>query len=223
VDDNTLGLLTVVAKQLRDVRTQFADLSKQPGPRGTHGDKGDQGDTGSKGDKGDQGDTGPKGDKGDQGDTGSKGDKGDHGDTGPKGDKGDQGDTGPAPEHEWRGTKLRFRQPDDEWGKFVDLAGKADTTKLPRAVYVATTPGPAGPSGDAGADAAGKTLVYTGDKLTEVLSYSDAAKTTLVERRVLNYTGNTLTVIQFYDGAGSLTKTRTLTYALGVVSGYTDT
>ena len=82
--------------------------------------------------------------------------------------------------------------------------------------------GPAGPSGDAGADAAGKTLVYTGDKLTEVLSYSDAGKTTLVERRVLNYTGNTLTTIQFYDGAGSLTKTRTLTYALGVMSGYTD-
>lgn len=80
--------------------------------------------------------------------------------------------------------------------------------------------GPAGPSGDAGA--AGKTLVYTGDKLTEVLSYSDAAKTTLVGRRALNYTGSTLTVIQFYDGAGSLTKTRTLTYALGVMSGYTD-
>lgn len=82
--------------------------------------------------------------------------------------------------------------------------------------------GPAGPSGDAGADAAGKSLVYTGDKLTEVLSYSDAAKTTLVERRVLNYTGNTLTTIQFYNGAGSLTKTRTLTYSLGVMSGYTD-
>lgn len=83
--------------------------------------------------------------------------------------------------------------------------------------------GPAGPSGDAGADAAGKSLVYTGDKLTEVLSYSDAGKTTLAERRVLNYTGNTLTTIQFYDGAGSLTKTRTLTYSLGVMSGYTDT
>ena len=82
--------------------------------------------------------------------------------------------------------------------------------------------GPAGPSGDAGADAAGKSLVYTGDKLTEVLNYSDAGKTTLVERRVLNYTGNTLTTIQFYNGAGSLTKTRTLTYSFEVMSGYTD-
>lgn len=82
--------------------------------------------------------------------------------------------------------------------------------------------GPAGPSGDAAAGAAGKTLTYSGGKLTEVLSYSDAAKTVLVERRVLSYTGSDLTTIQFYDGAGALTKTRTLAYSGGVLSGITD-
>lgn len=85
--------------------------------------------------------------------------------------------------------------------------------------------GPAGPQGPSGTSESypGKTLLYSAGRVSEVLSYSDAGKTTLVERRVLNYTGNTLTMIQFYDGIGSLTKTRTLTYALGVVSGYTDT
>lgn len=41
--------------------------------------------------------------------------KGERGDPGPKGDK---------PAHEWKGTKLRFEQPDGAWGKFVDLKGK---------------------------------------------------------------------------------------------------
>lgn len=84
--------------------------------------------------------------------------------------------------------------------------------------------GPAGPQGPSGTGTSypGKTLTYSGGKLTEVLSYSDAAKTVLVERRVLNYTGSDLTTIQFYDGAGALTKTRTLAYSGGVLSGITD-
>lgn len=84
--------------------------------------------------------------------------------------------------------------------------------------------GPAGPQGPSGTGTSypGKTLTYSGGKLTEVLSYSDAAKTVLVERRVLSYTGSDLTTIQFYDGAGALTKTRTLAYSGGVLSGITD-
>jgi hypothetical protein len=27
------------------------------------------------------------------------------------------------PAHEWRGTKLRFEQPDGDWGEFKDLQG----------------------------------------------------------------------------------------------------
>ena len=41
-----------------------------------------------------------------------------------KGDKGDKGETGPMPDHQWKGTKLRFQKQDGEWGKFVELKGK---------------------------------------------------------------------------------------------------
>lgn len=41
---------------------------------------------------------------------------------GAKGDKGEDGAVGPMPRHEWKGTKLRFEQPDG-WGQWVDLKG----------------------------------------------------------------------------------------------------
>jgi hypothetical protein len=82
--------------------------------------------------------------------------------------------------------------------------------------------GPAGPPGN-GIAYPGRTLNYTGSSLTEVLLYTDAAKTVLAERRVLNYTGNVLTSLSFYDGAGALTKTRTLTYSGGVLTSVIDT
>lgn len=43
---------------------------------------------------------------------------------GEQGEKGDKGDPGPAPEHEWQGTKLRFKKPDGKWGKYTDLKGE---------------------------------------------------------------------------------------------------
>lgn len=43
---------------------------------------------------------------------------------GEKGDRGPQGEAGPAPDHEWQGTKLRFRKPSGKWGKFTDLKGE---------------------------------------------------------------------------------------------------
>lgn len=42
---------------------------------------------------------------------------------GDKGDKGDAGAVGRPPRHEWRGTKLRFENPDGTWGEWVDLQG----------------------------------------------------------------------------------------------------
>ena len=82
--------------------------------------------------------------------------------------------------------------------------------------------GPAGPAGEAASTYPGKTLVWAQGKLTEVLLYSDAAKTQLVERRVMTYTGDVLTSIAFYDGDGTLTKTRTLGYGSGVLTGVTE-
>jgi hypothetical protein len=43
---------------------------------------------------------------------------------GPKGPKGSKGNDGSAPEHEWSGTSLRFKNPDDSWGPWVNLVGK---------------------------------------------------------------------------------------------------
>lgn len=37
--------------------------------------------------------------------------------------RGEQGPKGDKPDHEWKGTKLRFEKPDGSWGKFVDLKG----------------------------------------------------------------------------------------------------
>ena len=82
--------------------------------------------------------------------------------------------------------------------------------------------GPAGPPGS-GVSYPGRTLTYTGITLTEVLLYLDAAKTQLAERRVLAYSGSVLNTISFYNGAGALTKTRTLSYSSGVLTGVTDT
>ena len=42
---------------------------------------------------------------------------------GSKGDKGDRGPKGDAPAHEWKGTQLRFEQPEGGWGALVDLQG----------------------------------------------------------------------------------------------------
>lgn len=37
--------------------------------------------------------------------------------------KGDKGDKGDMPNHQWKGTKLRFEKPNGGWGKWVDLKG----------------------------------------------------------------------------------------------------
>lgn len=39
------------------------------------------------------------------------------------GEDGKDGERGPMPDHEWKGTSLRFQKPDGTWGKFVDLKG----------------------------------------------------------------------------------------------------
>lgn len=38
--------------------------------------------------------------------------------------RGTNGDTGPMPAHEWKGSRLRFQNPDGTWGEWVDLRGK---------------------------------------------------------------------------------------------------
>ena len=145
-----------------------------------------------------------------------QGPKGDQGDPGPKGDRGDVGQTGLPPAHEWIGTKLRFKLPDGKWGKPTDLKGAPGERGSVGAVSVASAPS------DASSNFHGKTLVWAQGVLSEVLLYLDAAKTQLAERRVLNRTGSTLTSIDFFDGAGAPTKTRTLSYSSGALTGVTE-
>lgn len=40
------------------------------------------------------------------------------------GEQGPKGDTGPMPRHDWKGTALRFQNPDNTWGERVDLKGE---------------------------------------------------------------------------------------------------
>lgn len=218
---NELNLIAVIAKGLADLKASFRTLSKQEGPPGPKGDKGDPGEPGPKGDKGDPGAPGPKGD---QGETGPKGDTGDPGAPGPKGDQGEpgpKGDKGDAPEHKWDGTKLAFRHPDGSWGKKVDLRGpKGDVGS--RKVVVAAGNNPPTDPPSSGAGYPGKTLVWSQGILAEVLLYSDAEKTQLAERRILDYASGLLASVRYFDASGVQTKARTLGYAGGVLTSVTE-
>ncbi len=68
----------------------------------------------------------------------------------------------------------------------------------------------------------GKTLIWASGILTEVLLYLDAAKTQLAEHRILNRTSGILTSINFFDGDGAATKTRTLGYTSGALTSVTE-
>ena len=89
---------------------------------GPKGDPGPIGRTGERGRRGRRGMIGPAGKDG-VSVIGRQGEQGPPGPEGPPGPKGDKGDTGLPPEHQWDGTRLRFRNPDGTWGVFVRLKG----------------------------------------------------------------------------------------------------
>jgi hypothetical protein len=66
---------------------------------------------------------GPSGERGAQGEQGIEGKQGPQGPRGPEGPRGPTGPVGPRPDHEWKGTELRFENPDGSWGDYVDLQG----------------------------------------------------------------------------------------------------
>ena len=68
-----------------------------------------------------------------------------------------------------------------------------------------------------------KTLTYAVDKLVQVDEFTNAAKTVLVKRKTLVYTGDLLTSILMYNGSLTLVSTRILTYSSGVLVGVTET
>lgn len=101
-----------------------------PGPTGPAGVDGVDGIDGRPGKDGAPGPAGRNGRDGERGPEGPQGIQGPPGPAGPAGRDGrdgadgEDGERGPPPEHEWSGTKLRFRQPSGAWGPWVDLQGK---------------------------------------------------------------------------------------------------
>ena len=115
MDSNDRGILTLLAKAVRDLRAQFTALSREPGPPGKDGAPGKDGLDGKDG----------VGIRGLAGADGADGARGPDGPQGVPGADGERGPVGPMPKHEWRGTQLRFQQTDNRWGKWVDLQGPA--------------------------------------------------------------------------------------------------
>ena len=83
--------------------------------------------------------------------------------------------------------------------------------------------GPSGPSA-LGVPILGQTLVMAGPVLDSVLLYSDAEKTTLVERRKLYYSiEGRLSWVESLDSVGALVSTKTLQYVDGTLVGTVTT
>ena len=142
MDSNDRGILTLLAKGLRDLRAQVVNLARQPGPAGKDGRDGKDGLDGKDG----------IGLRGLAGSAGADGARGQDGPQGVPGVDGERGPPGPMPKHEWKGTQLRFQQTEGRWGKWVDLQGKPGKTGSSGSVYVNSPPGGAGisntPSGN---------------------------------------------------------------------------
>lgn len=112
MQSNESALLAVIAKQLRELRDAFKSLAKQAGPSGRDGRDGKDG---------------ARGERGPVGADGARGERGPAGPRGPAGRDGvdgRDGERGPMPDHQWKGTKLRFQKPDGAWGKYTDLKGE---------------------------------------------------------------------------------------------------
>jgi hypothetical protein len=142
-----VALLTEALAKLKDRVDAIVmpeSIKGDQGDKGEKGDKGDQGDAGKDGADGKDGERGADGKDGKDGKDGLDGRDGIDGKNGQDGKDGQdgqdgtngidgkngvdglsiKGDKGDKPNHEWKGTKLRFELPSGEWGKAVDLAGK---------------------------------------------------------------------------------------------------
>ena len=217
MDSNDRGIITLLARAVRDLREQFAALSREPGPPGKDGAPGKDGVDGKDG----------IGIRGLAGANGRDGADGRDGRDGVDGKDGERGPMGPMPKHEWKGTKLRFQKPDGGWGKYTDLKGERGPAG---ATGVAIGGGGGSGWSPSGLPAASnaqpplrRELLYTAEKLSEVRIYQDGA--TLSEVRQLAYDGHgRLASITYRDGSMVVTHTRTLGYdGTGLLSAITDT
>ena len=98
------------------------------GDDGPAGPQGIQGVTGNIGATGPQGATGATGAQGIAGPTGNTGPSGSQGATGSSGPTGATGATGAAPDHNWSGYSLRFKNPNGTNGNYTNLRGATGAT-----------------------------------------------------------------------------------------------
>lgn len=135
-------MIATLVEAVAKLRSQFNEqkaLGYIKGDKGDQGYKGEDGKDGINGKDGIDGKDGKdgidgidgvdgidgkNGRDGLRGFTGKDGLNGLNGTDGKDGEKGDKGDKGDKPNHEWKGTKLKFELPSGEWGKEIDLAGK---------------------------------------------------------------------------------------------------
>lgn len=160
------------------------------------------------GPKGERGDPGRDGVDGKNGADGKDGADGARGSRGPAGADGDDGERGPMPDHQWNGTKLRFEEPDGEWGPYVDLKGDKGDKGSTGANGAPGAQGPQGPKGDPGGPAnleagEGITLVTDSSGLTDVSFNADTAE-------VANLPGATYKTVQ---------KTIDVMFSPGIITG----
>ena len=111
-----------VEVKIKEVAQAVEDIELLEAEKGERGERGERGEQGIKGDKGD---AGRDGKDGLDGIDGNDGEQGLQGEIGAPGDPGEDGLMGPRPEHEWKGTKLRFETRDGKWGRWTDLRGKS--------------------------------------------------------------------------------------------------
>lgn len=98
-------------KMRKEVDAQLKKLRDNPPKNGERGPEGKMGIQGLPGKQGERGPAGPEGPEGPPGPIGF---------TGPQGPRGPMGI---IPDHEWQGTRIRFKKPNGEWGEFVNLQG----------------------------------------------------------------------------------------------------
>jgi len=102
----------------------LASLAGEPGANGKDGKDGRDGIDGIDGKDGSQGEKGERGEAGTAGAKGDPGKQGPRGLAGADGKDGRDGQDGETPEHEWDGTRLRFKDAEG-WGQWVELRGPA--------------------------------------------------------------------------------------------------
>ena len=108
VSETPQGVLKKLRKGVDDALKQLKDNPPKDGERGPVGATGPIGLPGKQGERGPAGPIGPEGIEGPEG---------------PAGPVGPRGPIGRIPEHEWQGTRIRFKNPNGEWGEFVNLQG----------------------------------------------------------------------------------------------------